>query len=349
MIRSLRKADHLRIAARLADGPSTNGFEDIHLLNDSVPELSLADIDFSCIFLSKKLAYPIIINAITGGTDEAGRINRSLAALTRKYGLAMAVGSQTLAIHDPALRHTFSVVREENPDGIILANVSALSPVNEALRAVEMVQADGLQLHFNAAQELAMPEGDRDFTGMIDNVARLVEQSPVPVIAKEVGFGFSREAAGKLWEAGVQYFDIGGKGGTNFVAIEDQRQGLFAHEFDDWGIPTAVSLTELLTLEHPVQLIATGGIRTALDGVKALAVGAHLVGMAGSLLKILVNQGETALEEYLNGYLYRLKAGLLLTGAKNVEKLQQKPVIILGKTADWLTARGIDVSLWARR
>lgn len=309
----------------------------------------MANIDLSSDFLSKKLAYPLIINAITGGTDEARRINRSLAMLTRKYGLAMAVGSQTLAIHDPALRHTFSVVREENPHGVILANVSALSPVDEALQAVDMVQADGLQLHFNVAQELAMPEGDRDFAGVIDNIARLVEQSPVPVIAKEVGFGFSREAAEKLCEAGVRNFDIGGKGGTNFVAIEDQRQGLFAHEFDDWGIPTAVSLAELLTLEYPVHLTATGGIRTALDGVKALAMGAQLIGMAGSLLKILVNDGETALEKYLNGYLYRLKAGMLLTGAVSLEKLQQKPVIILGETASWLTARGIDINRWARR
>ncbi|HOQ09885.1 MAG TPA: type 2 isopentenyl-diphosphate Delta-isomerase [Syntrophomonadaceae bacterium] len=348
-MRSKRKADHIRIASRLEDGPSTNGFEDISLLNDSVPELSLADIDLSCEFLSKNLTHPLIINAITGGTDEARRINRSLAALTRKYGLAMAVGSQTLAIHEPSLRPTFSVVREENPDGVILANVSALSPIDEALQAVEMVKADGLQLHFNVAQELAMPEGDRDFRGVLDNVARLVKESPVPVIAKEVGFGFSREAAEKLLTAGIQHFDIGGKGGTNFVAIEDQRQGLFAHEFDDWGIPTAVSLAELLTLEKHVHLTATGGIRTALDGVKALAMGAHLIGMAGPLLKLLINEGESALENYLQGFLYRLKAGVLLAGANSIEKLQQKPVIISGKTAHWLSARGIDINRWARR
>jgi len=261
----------------------------------------------------------------------------------------MAVGSQTLAIHEPSLRPTFSVVREENPDGVILANVSALSPIDEALQAVEMVKADGLQLHFNVAQELAMPEGDRDFRGVLDNVARLVKESPVPVIAKEVGFGFSREAAEKLLTAGIQHFDIGGKGGTNFVAIEDQRQGLFAHEFDDWGIPTAVSLAELLTLEKHVHLTATGGIRTALDGVKALAMGAHLIGMAGPLLKLLINEGESALENYLQGFLYRLKAGVLLAGANSIEKLQQKPVIISGKTAHWLSARGIDINRWARR
>jgi isopentenyl-diphosphate delta-isomerase len=314
-----------------------------------VPELSIDDIDLSSYFLSKTLLYPLVINAITGGTSEAHRINRSLGALAREHGLAMAVGSQTLAIHERELRNTFNIVRKENPQGIILANVSAAASLEQALEAVDMIEADGLQLHFNIPQELAMPEGDRDFSGVIEKVAYLVKKCPVPIIAKEVGFGFSREAALRLYEAGVRCFDIGGMGGTNFVAIEDQRQGLFAHEYDAWGIPTAMSLGEVLALEKSVKVIATGGMRTALDGVKALAMGADLLGMAGPLLKIMVTEGDTALQQYLQGYLYRLKAGLLMTGSHNIEELQQKPTVILGKTAQWLTARGIDVHRWAKK
>lgn len=332
----------------MADGPCSTGFEDVYLVNNSVPELSIEDIDLSSCFLSKTLLYPLVINAITGGTGEAQQINRSLAALAREHGLAMAVGSQTLAINEPELRTSFTVVREENPQGIILANVSAASSLEQALQAVYMIAADGLQLHFNIPQELAMSEGDRDFSGVIENVANLVEKCPVPIIAKEVGFGFSQEAAQRLYEAGVRCFDIGGMGGTNFVAIEDRRQGLFAHEFDTWGIPTAMSLGEVQALEMSVKLIATGGMRTALDAVKALAMGAALIGMAGSLLKIMVTEGDAALKQYLQGYLYRLKAGLLMTGSCNIAELQQKPVVILGKTAQWLTARGIDVNHWAR-
>ena len=314
-----------------------------------MPELSIDDIDLSSYFLSKTLLYPLVINAITGGTSEAHRINRSLGALAREHGLAMAVGSQTLAIHERELRNTFNIVRKENPQGIILANVSAAASLEQALEAVDMIEADGLQLHFNIPQELAMPEGDRDFSGVIEKVAYLVKKCPVPIIAKEVGFGFSREAALRLYEAGVRCFDIGGMGGTNFVAIEDQRQGLFAHEYDAWGIPTAMSLGEVLALEKSVKVIATGGMRTALDGVKALAMGADLIGMAGPLLKIMVTEGDTALQQYLQGYLYRLKAGLLMTGSHNIEELQQKPTVILGKTAQWLTARGIDVHRWAKK
>lgn len=332
----------------MTDGSCSTGFEDVYLINDSVPELSIDDIDLSSYFLCKTLLYPLLINAITGGTSEAQQINRSLAVLAREHGLAMAVGSQTLALHETDLRNSFTIVRQENPQGIILANVSAASSLEQALQAVDMIGADGLQLHFNIPQELAMPEGDRDFSGVIENVSRLVEKSPVPIIAKEVGFGFSQEAVLRLYEAGIRCFDIGGKGGTNFVAIEDQRQGLFAREFDEWGIPTAMSLGEVLALELPVKLIATGGIRTALDGVKALAMGAALIGMAGPLLRILVREGEIALNNYLQGYLYRLKAGLLMTGSRNLEELQQKPMIIIGRTAQWLTARGIDVNYWAK-
>lgn len=341
--------EHIRIAANLADGPSTTGFEDIHLINHSVPGLSLENIDLSCCFFSKPLSYPLLINAITGGTPEAARINRSLAALASRYGLAMAVGSQTAAIQDPGLCDTFTVVRKQNPQGIVLANVGATSPVQQALEAVEMIQADGLQLHFNVPQELAMSEGDRDFTKVLDNVVQLAEKCPVPIIAKEVGFGLSREAVHILYQAGIRYFDIGGKGGTNFAAIEDERSGLFNHEFDSWGIPTAISLAELLSLELNLTLIASGGMRSALDAVKALAMGAKLVGVAAPMLRILINHDEAALDEYLHGYLYRLQAGLLMTGSANLVELQQKPVVILGRTAQWLAARGIDANSWARR
>ena len=198
------------------------------MVNDSVPEINIDHIDASAVFLSKTLNYPLIINAITGGTENARRINRSLAKLARQYGLAMAVGSQTMAIHEPILRDTFSVVRKENPDGLILANVSALSGVEQALEAVEMVEADGLQLHFNIPQELAMPEGDRDFAGMLENVARLVENSPVPIIAKEVGFGFSQEAARRLCGVGINYFDVVGKAAPILWPLKTGgRDGLF--------------------------------------------------------------------------------------------------------------------------
>lgn len=306
------------------------------------------EIDLSCTFLGKKLGLPLVVNAITGGTKQAEEINYHLARLAQKYGLAMAVGSQTISIDDPELASTFSITREINPEGIIIANIGANRSVEDALAAVEMVKADALQLHFNVPQELAMREGDRSFKGVIDNVARIAEKCPVPVIAKEVGFGFSKESAFLLYQAGVKIIDIGGMGGTNFIVIEDKRGGMFKGELDNWGLPTAWSLAEVLSLKLPFTVIASGGIRTALEAAKALAMGADMVGIAGSLLKVLLMEGERELDKMLAEIIYRLKAVFLMAGAKNVDELKTKPVIITGRTGEWLRLRGIEPAYWAR-
>lgn len=309
----------------------------------------MADIDLSSNFAGKQVCYPLLINAITGGTEQAGYINQVLAGVARKYGLAMAVGSQAIAIKAPQLWDTFSVVREVNPDGVIIANVGAATPVAQALEAVHMIAADALQLHFNVPQELAMREGDRTFKGITANVSEIAALCPVPVIAKEVGFGFSRESVQILYEAGVRIFDNGGQGGTNFIRIEDQRQGCFQEELCDWGIPTAVSLAEIVALRYPLTVIASGGIRTAADAAKALALGADLIGLAGPLLKVLLNHGSEALDQDIEGFLYRLKAVLLMTGSRDIAALQQRPLLILNDTAEWLRGRSIDPAIWVRR
>lgn len=310
--------------------------------------MNLDEIDLSLNFLDKELQYPLMVNALTGGTTQALAINRSLARMALKYSLPMAVGSQSIALESPEAGPSFSIVRDINPNGIILANMNAATRVEEALEAVRMISADALQLHFNVVQELAMAEGDRNFKGIVDNVRQIVHECPVPVIAKEVGFGFSREAAQCLLEAGIEILDCGGQGGTNFIVIEDQRGGNFSGELDTWGIPTAISLMEILQL--PVkQVIASGGIRSALDVTKALTLGADLVGMAAPLLKAFVSGGLEALDQSLSGFFYRLKSVFLMCGARNLQEIRRKPLIILGETAEYLRLRGIDPSCWARR
>lgn len=306
------------------------------------------EVDLSCLFASKKMDLPIIVNAITGGTEKAYEINKVLARMAKKYNIAMAVGSQTIAISEPELIKTFSVVRDENPEGIILANIGANRATDDVLKAIEMIKADAIQLHFNIPQELAMREGDRSFKGTIKNVTEIIRISPVPVIAKEVGFGFSKESIQILFDTGIRYFDISGKGGTNFITIEDQRDGMFGGELDSWGNPTAFSLAETVSLGLPITIIASGGIRTTLDTIKSLAMGANYVGIAGSFLKLLVNQGQNELNQNINDLIYRLKAAFLMTGSKNISELQKKPVIILGKTEQYLRARNIDPAFWGR-
>lgn len=339
----------MALAINTVDGPGSSAFEDVYLLQDSIPELALEEIDLRTDFLGKSLRYPLLINALTGGTDQAKNINRILACKASKFGLAMAVGSMTIAIEEPAQWDSFTIVREMNPDGIILANLGANSSYHQAREVVNMIQADGLQLHFNVPQELAMGEGDRNFHGIIDNVSRIVDSCPVPVIAKEVGFGFSRETVAKLFAAGVRIFDNGGKGGTNFLSIEDQRNGMFDHQLDDWGIPTAISLAEIVSMHLPVQVVASGGIRTAADIAKAIAMGADIAGITGLFLKILLYAGQDELDRRIESLLYQLQSVFLMSGARDCSMIRTKPVLILAKTAQWLRARNIDPSIWSNK
>lgn len=327
----------------------TNGFTDTFLLNNSIPGLAIDEIDLSQTFLGKNIAWPLMINAITGGTERARGINQCLASLAGKYNIPMAVGSLNIAIEDPDTISSFAIVREKNPQGLILANIGADEPPDKAVKAVKIIDADALQLHFNVPQEIAMEEGERSFKNVLVNVEEIAAVSPVPVIAKEVGFGFSRETVEKLFACGIRIFDNGGQGGTNFITIENQRSGLMAEGFEHWGIPTAWSLGEIKALQLPIVIIASGGIRTPVEAAKAIAMGADMIGLAAPFLKAYVREGEAGVESYLQGFLYGLQAAALMTGSRNLAELSRQPLIIMGQTAEWLRARGIDPGDWTSR
>lgn len=155
-------------------------------------------------------AFPFLINAITGGTDNVIDINRKLAQTAKSVGAAIAVGSQYGAVKSKSSYQSFKVVREVYPNGVVFANVSALATPDEAAEAVKMLDADALQVHLNPAQELVMPEGDRNFKGLLDNMRRILEHSEVPVIVKETGCGMAAEQIKQMLVFGFTWFDIGG-------------------------------------------------------------------------------------------------------------------------------------------
>lgn len=348
--RQMRKLDHIKHSLAINDGPEASGFADIRLVHQAISGRCLDEVVIGCEWLGKRLNLPLVINAITGGAQEVMGINRSLAEVAQAAGIAMAVGSQTAALDDHQVRETYAIVRKVNPSGVILANVSALTSAERALRAVEMVGADGLQVHLNIPQELAMREGDRDFRGLTDCLAEIVRVCPVPVIVKEVGFGLSRATAVRLAGLGVSHLDVAGQGGTNFIAIERQRgEALFGEDLLEWGIPTAVSLAAVMDLKLPLHLIASGGIRQALDMAKALALGAEMVGVAGHFLRLLLEGSPEILLEHIQKIAYQLKCILLMAGAGSWPELRQRPVVITGRTREWLEQWGVDTQALARR
>ncbi|HHV56307.1 MAG TPA: type 2 isopentenyl-diphosphate Delta-isomerase [Firmicutes bacterium] len=336
--RSQRKNEHIRWAVELADGPGRTGLGDVMLRPEAVPDLDSRAVDLSTTFLGLRFPFPLLINALTGGTGEAARINARLAQVAKATGLPMAVGSQRIALRDPGLTYTFTVVRRVNPHGVIFANLGAGSTPDEALRAVEMVEAQGLQLHLNAAQELSMAEGERAFYWS-EAVAAVASHLPVPVIAKEVGCGLSGASAQRLLALGVKALDVGGKGGTNFVRIEEKRRRGRGSPFLDWGLPTAWSLLDVVGTCPGAEVCASGGLRSGLDMAKALALGARICGVARPLLTAVLTGGVKAGIRLVERWKRELRMSLVLAGARDLAELRRKPLIFTGETWNFIVQR----------
>jgi isopentenyl-diphosphate delta-isomerase len=278
-----RKLDHLRICIEENVEAGKTGLEDISLIHKALPEIDFNSIDTSVKFLGKTLKYPIIFEAMTGGVDEASRINKEVASVAQEYGLGFGVGSQRAAIEDPLLEETFRV-RDVAPDVFLIANLGCVQlnygySVKECEKAVSMIGADALALHLNPLQEAVQPEGNRDFSGLTKKINDVSKKLSCPVIIKETGCGISGDTAKTL---NVSAFDIAGLGGTSWSLVESHRSAGIEKEigksFSSWGIQTAQSIKEVASTGKPV--IASGGIRTGIDAAKSLALGAQCVGMA---------------------------------------------------------------------
>ena len=344
-----RKLEHLLICENydVEFKDKTTGFEDVELIHNVLPEIDKNEIDLSTSVFGKKFDSPLFITAITGGHPAAKSINEQLAIAAENNKIALGVGSQRAACEHPELEDTYTVVRENAPDCLLVGNIGA-PQLNLAEKAVEILDADILAIHLNPLQESIQPEGDLDARGYLDLINQITETVDIPVLAKETGCGISAESAKKLVEAGVDYIDIEGAGGTSWAAVETYRSEdkYLGEIFWDWGIPTAISTVEV-TNAVDVPVISSGGIRTGLEAAKAIALGADAVGMALPFLK------NSASQEQLNKFITRfndsLRIAMFLVGASNIEELKQSNLVIRGKTREWLNERGINTKNYSRR
>ena len=344
-----RKLEHLLICENydVEFKNKTTGFEDIELIHNVLPEIDKNDIDLSTSVFGKKLDSPLFITAITGGHPAATEINKQLAIAAENNGIALGVGSQRAACEHPELEDTYTVVRENAPDCLLVGNIGA-PQLNLAEKAVEILDADILAIHLNPLQESIQPEGDLDARGYTDLIAQITDSVKIPVLAKETGCGISAESAKILVDAGVDFIDIEGAGGTSWAAVETYRaeDRYLGETFWDWGIPTAISTAEVVNNVN-VPVISSGGIRTGLEAAKAIALGADAVGMALPFLKNCSSQ--EALNTFVKRFNDSLRIAMFLVGANNIEELKQSRLVIRGKTREWLNERGINTQIYSRR
>lgn len=332
-----RKADHLRLCIEedVQFRETTSGLERYRFAHCCLPELDRNDIDLTSTFLGKKLAAPLLISSMTGGTELAKTINCRLADVAQKYQIAMGVGSQRIVVENPELAATFAV-RRRAPDILLFANIGAVQlnynyGLEQCQKIVDILEADALILHLNPLQECIQTEGDTNFKGLLDKIAKLCEKLPVPVIAKEVGNGISGAMAKKLLAAGVAAIDVAGAGGTSWAKIEGERAKnalgrRLGATFADWGIPTAECVVGARKAAPDVPLIASGGLQNGLDAAKALALGADLAGLARPFLQAAA-ESESALELLVEVLIAEIATVMFCTGCANLYELQHSGVL----------------------
>ena len=305
-----RKSDHIDVVLDQARNQTetNNPFDRYQLVPDALPECDLKTFPLATEFLGRKLKLPFLISSMTGGPLRAKRINLHLAEAAQELGIALAIGSQRVALLDEGACGLTCEIRDHAPNVPIYSNLGASQirddfSLDDVKRAVEMIRADALIIHLNPMQEALQEHGDTDWTGIEASIERLCHDLDLPIIVKEVGMGISASVAQRLSNIGVSAVDVAGNGGTNFIMVEGARSsdptisGL-AETFKDWGLATPEAIIRIRESCPEIPLIASGGIRNGLDAAKALRLGADLVAQAGPVLAAACDSSTAVVEHF---------------------------------------------------
>lgn len=332
-----RKTDHLRIAVsndmqfrEKTTGLEKLSFKGVDLKYKALPEIGKKEIILKTEFLGKKLKAPLIVEAMTGGIEEAKKINKDIAKACEQLGIGMGLGSQRAMIENPNLKETY-YVRDVAPTIFLAGNIGVTElgkhSTEEIEDAIKAVKADALAVHINATQAAMQPERETDFKGCLKEIKKLATQFSKPVYVKEVGHGIDFETAKALSKTEITAIDVGGAGGTSWAAIDSKRNDKRIGEtFWDFGIPTAKSIVQCRKA-FKGKIIASGGIRTGLDCAKAIALGADICGIALPVLKAQQKEGSQGVKKMLEKIAEELKIAMFLVGAKNLKQLKNKAVV----------------------
>lgn len=333
-----RKDEHLSICLEdEVEYPSHdgNGFASYRFDHDALPEIAKKDVSLETTFLGRSLAAPLLIGAMTGGTERAAEVNRRLAIAAMRCGVGLALGSQRRMLEDESARASYAV-RDHAPDlRLLVGNLGAVQlnlgvGVPEVERLVRGASCDAINLHLNPLQEAIQPEGDTDFSDLASKIADVATRLSVPVLVKEVGAGISETTAKKLAKLPIAGVETAGAGGTSWAKIESRRapglqQGV-GELFARWGIPTAESVVACRkVLPASMALVASGGMRNGIEAAKAIALGADVVAFALPMLKAVEQSIEAGIEA-IERTKEELRTAMFLVGARNVAELRRTPL-----------------------
>lgn len=340
---SKRKDAHLDIAAKAdVQYETPGGFEDLLLVHSAMPEIDMAKVDTSVEFLGRKLSAPILITGMTGGSARGGEVNKKLAKAAEDEKVALGLGSQRAMLKDKSAASTYKV-RNLCPSVPLLGNIGAAQLKEYSIREIEEmcqeIEVDALNVHLNPLQEAVQPEGETNYSGVLGKIQDLCDSLKVPVIAKETGAGITAQAAKQLFDAGCEFVEVSGSGGTSWSKVEYERGGRLPG-FENWGFPAVAAIAEVSQLGPT---IASGGIRNGIDIAKSIALGAKL---GGAALPFFKAQNPAKL---VAGWRDQIRAASFLCGCKDMEELAQAQIIATGKTAEILALRGVDIGTLANR
>lgn len=332
---SQRKKEHIELCLtdKVAFQSKTNGFDKYDFIHDAITEVDISRITFQTKLFSKKINYPFLISCMTGGTEEAENINQRLAVIAEELKIPIGVGSQRQALENKDYHNSYSVIRKTAKSTPVFGNIGAAQLVlskdlSDILSLIDMLEADAFVIHLNPLQELMQDEGEPTFFGLLKKIEKLVSKSNVPIIAKEVGSGISKDAAIKLLNAGIRGIDVAGAGGTSWAGVEIIRSNS-EKDFWDWGLPTSFCLKEIYPLKkkYKYTLIGSGGINSANDLAMAFAFGSDIVASARIILQKLINENDLAVKDLIVDWFDQLKRIMFLTGSQDLNKLKRDKII----------------------
>lgn len=324
-----RKKDHIDLCLNVSEiDRQSSEFDQIRLIPNALPEISFEEVDTSTTFLGKPISMPLIISSMTGGSDSrVQQINKNLAIAAETCQIPMAVGSQRVMIEDFDAIKSFSL-RKWAPTIPLIANIGAVQlnyglGIEACQHAIDTLDADGLFLHLNALQEVIQPEGDTNFSNLKSKIKSIQAQLSKPLLVKEVGCGFNSKNLDDLFNLGISYVDLAGRGGTSWSKLEGLRHDdcSLGHLFQDWGMSSIEILRNYAKLNRNMNLIASGGVRSGLDLAKSLILGAKMGAMALPFLKAATISADEVIIK-IKSFQKELQTTMFLLGVKNIAAVQ---------------------------